>query len=161
MPSYRNPGPIEFDAVLQRGDAENSQAYVIFPQDVRETFGTAGRIPVLATFDDEEYRGSLVTYGGGDHLILVLKSIRERLGKDEGDTVRVTISLDTTPRVVELADDARTALEESGALDAFRAMSYSHQREYERWIEEVKRPETRARRISKTIEKVNAGQRLR
>ncbi|MFF1574618.1 DUF1905 domain-containing protein [Leifsonia sp. NPDC058292] len=161
MPSYRNPGPIEFDAVLQRGEAENSQAFVIFPLDAEETFGTAGRIPVVATFDGEEYRGSLVTYGGGDHLILVLKSIRERLGKDEGDTVRVTIDLDTSVRVVELAEDARTALKEAGALEAFRAMSYSHQREYERWIEEVKRPETRARRISRTIERVTAGQRLR
>jgi hypothetical protein len=161
MASYTDPGPIEFDAVLQRGEAENSQAFVVFPFSAAEKFGSEGRIPVVARFDEEEYRGSLVDYAGGEHLILVLKSIRERLGKDEGDTVRVSICLDTSERVVELAEDARIALEDSGAMPAFRAMSYTHQREYERWIEEVKRPETRARRISRTVERVNAGQRLR
>ncbi|MFF1879150.1 YdeI/OmpD-associated family protein [Leifsonia sp. NPDC058230] len=161
MPSYRDPGPLEFDAVLQRGEAENSQTFVDFPFDVLETFGSAGRIPVVASFDSEEYRGSLVTYGGGSHLILVLKSIRERLGKLEGDTVHVTIALDTSERIVELAQDASEALKVSGALDAFRAMSYSHQREYERWIEQATRPETRSRRIARTAERVKAGERLR
>jgi hypothetical protein len=160
VPSYTDPGPLEFDAVLQRGEAENSQTFVDLPFDANETFGSTGRIPVVASFDGEEYRGSLVTYGGA-HLILVLKSIRERIGKQEGDTVHVTIALDTSERVVELAPDASEALKESGALDAFRAMSYSHQREYERWIEQATRPETRSRRIARTAERVKAGERLR
>ena len=161
VPSYRDPGPLEFDAVILRGEAENSQTFVNFPYDVQETFGSTGRIPVVAAFDGEEYRGSLVTYGGESHLILVLRSICERLGKQEGDTVRVSIALDTSERIVELAEDARAALQASGALEAFRAMSYSHQREYERWIEQATRPETRSRRISRTAERVKAGERLR
>ncbi len=33
----------------------------------------------------------------------------------------------------------------------------SHQREYVEWVEEAKRPETRARRIASTVERVGAG----
>ena len=37
----------------------------------------------------------------------------------------------------------------------------SHHNEYIRWIEEVKRPETRARRLTQTIELLAAGVRDR
>jgi uncharacterized protein YdeI (YjbR/CyaY-like superfamily) len=38
----------------------------------------------------------------------------------------------------------------------FRAMPPSHQREYIRVIEEAKKPETRARRLAKAVEKIAA-----
>lgn len=34
---------------------------------------------------------------------------------------------------------------------AFERLSYSHKREYVSWIEEAKRPETRAKRIEQTL----------
>jgi uncharacterized protein YdeI (YjbR/CyaY-like superfamily) len=36
-------------------------------------------------------------------------------------------------------------------------MSYSHRREYVDWIAEAKRPETRRRRIERTLERLRAG----
>ena len=36
-------------------------------------------------------------------------------------------------------------------------MSFTHRREYVEWIEEAKRPETRARRIAGTLERVRKG----
>ena len=44
-----------------------------------------------------------------------------------------------------------------GAGDAFAKLSYSHRREYVDWVEEAKRPETRARRIAATVERVREG----
>jgi hypothetical protein len=38
----------------------------------------------------------------------------------------------------------------------FDKLSYSHRREYVHWVEEAKKPETRARRIDKTIEMLMA-----
>ncbi|TQL47322.1 bacteriocin resistance YdeI/OmpD-like protein [Homoserinimonas aerilata] len=160
MSRYSNPGVVEFDAVLERSDARGSSAYVAFPHDVRELFGTGGRVPVVATFDGVPYRGSLVTYGG-PHLILVLASIRESIGKEPGDTVHVTIALDEEPRLIELDEDVAAAFTAAGVTDAFRAMSYSHQREYQQWIVGAKREETRARRIAKSIELIGAGARLK
>lgn len=160
MPTYRDPGSQEFDAVIVRADVTGSSAYVEFPGDVPELFGVKGRVPVAATFDGVPYQGSLVTYGG-PHLILVRSDIQAKLGKGPGDTVRVSLRLDTSERVVELAGDVRAALEAHGALAVFRATSFSHQREYVQWIEEAKRPATRASRIARTVQMVAQGRRLK
>jgi uncharacterized protein YdeI (YjbR/CyaY-like superfamily) len=40
---------------------------------------------------------------------------------------------------------------------AFSSLSFTHRRENVEWVEEVKRPETRARRIAGTVERVAAG----
>lgn len=54
---------------------------------------------------------------------------------------------------VETPADLRKALHRRAGLTAsWDAMSYSHRREYVSWIEEAKKPETRERRIAKTVE---------
>jgi uncharacterized protein YdeI (YjbR/CyaY-like superfamily) len=45
------------------------------------------------------------------------------------------------------------------AKDLFDKLSYTHRREYVRWIEEAKRAETRAGRVVKTIEMLKKGRR--
>lgn len=160
MAAFTDPGTISFDAVLTRADVSGSSAFVAFPFDVRTLFGTRGRVPVNATFDGVPYRGSLVTYGDG-HMILVLGEIRKQIGKEAGDTVAVTIALDTAARVVELDADVERAWADAGVLDAFRAQSYSHQREYALWIAEAKRAETRANRIAKAASMIAEGRKLK
>ena len=54
----------------------------------------------------------------------------------------------------ELDDDVREALEAAGVLEVFLAQPPSHQRQHLRYIDEAKRPETRARRIAKTCERL-------
>ncbi|MFB2597177.1 YdeI/OmpD-associated family protein [Herbiconiux sp. P17] len=163
MPDYRDPGLLEFDAVILRNtDVANSSAWVAFPHSVPDLFGVKGRVPVVATFDGVPYRGSLMEMGGGDtHLLGMLREIRETIGKQPGDTVHVTVLLDTTPRTIELAPDARAALDSSGQAAVFDALSYSHQREYQQWIEGAKRPETRTSRIEKMTEMLATGTRLK
>ena len=68
------------------------------PPSVVDGLGGGGRIKVIATFDGVEYRGSVVTMGGG-HVIGVLKSIREQLGKSAGDRVTVTLTCDDAERL--------------------------------------------------------------
>ncbi|QDW64681.1 DUF1905 domain-containing protein [Oerskovia sp. KBS0722] len=135
-------------------------SFVAFPGNVAESFGTTGRVPVTATIDGVPYRGSLVTYGG-PHLLGVLKAVQEQIGKGPGDSVHVRLELDDAPRVVDLAPDVEAALLAADALSRFRAMSYSHQREYALWVEEAKRPPTRASRVEKTVERVLEGRRLK
>ncbi|MCR4616460.1 MAG: DUF1905 domain-containing protein [Clostridiales bacterium] len=77
-------------------DPESGGAYVVFPYDIRKEFGK-GRVKVHATFDGVPYDGSIVNMGVKDekgdicYVIGVLKSIREQLGKSDGDTVEVHI----------------------------------------------------------------------
>ena len=85
-----------FDAILHEVP-KNGGAYVIFPWDIRKEFGK-GRVKVYATFDGEPYDGSVVNMGVKDengeicYVIGVLKAIRKKLGKKDGDTILVTIS---------------------------------------------------------------------
>ncbi len=56
----------------------------------------------------------------------------------------------------ELADDVHESLAAAGVLEAFLAQPPSHQRQHLRYIDEAKRPETRARRIAKTCERLRS-----
>ena len=143
-----------FDATIV--EAKGGGAYVEVPPDVLSALGGKGRIPVRATFDGLDYRGSVVTMGGV-RCIGVLKEIRTRLGKGPGESIAVTLTADTEERTVEVAADLRSALDEARASTPFAALSYSHQREYVEWIEEAKRPATRERRIAQTVTRVTAG----
>jgi uncharacterized protein YdeI (YjbR/CyaY-like superfamily) len=67
------------------------------------------------------------------------------------------LEADTAERSVVVPHDLRAALTAAGVLDAFATLSYSHQRQHVGWIEEAKRPETRARRIRQTVERLQAG----
>lgn len=61
-----------------------------FPLDVRAEFGK-GRVKVHAEFDGVPSDGSLVRMGTPGHIIGVKKEIREQLGKQPGDSVRVVL----------------------------------------------------------------------
>ena len=142
-----------FDATLVAAD--RGGAFVTIPAEVVAALGGKGRIPVRATFDGVAYRGSIVSMGG-ERVLGVLKAIRTELGKVPGDELRVTVALDDEERSVDLPDDLRDALAAAALIDRFISLSYSHQREYVMWIDEAKRPATRARRIAETVERVQA-----
>jgi len=86
----------EYDAVIKSSEIGKSGAYVEFPYDVREEFGK-GRIKVHATFDGEDYDGSIVNMGVKNpddsvcYIIGIRKDIRTKIGKQPGDTVHVII----------------------------------------------------------------------
>ncbi len=149
---YLDPGRIKFDGRLKH--SEGGGTFVYFPHDVDKLYGVKGRVPVKVTFDGIPYRGSMVRMGEPRHMLLLLKEIREKLGKGEGDTVHVTVELDAGPRVVELAKDVEAAFKKAGVMDRYRSLSFTRQREQHRSIEEAKQAETRKRRIGKAIEQI-------
>jgi len=137
--------------VIQQAD--RGGAYIEFPYDTEALFGTKGRVKVKATFDGEPYQGSLVKMGSECHILGILKSIREKIGKQPGDPVTVALELDEAPRLVEIPTDFHRALKASPAAEGFfKELSYSHQREYVRWITGARREETRQRRIARAVE---------
>lgn len=109
---------------------------------------------VVATFDGRPYRGSIVSMGGPTKVLGVLKALRTELGKGPGDTLDVTVDLDDSPRTLTVPADLLEALDAAGRRDAFEAQSFSHRREWVSWVEEAKRPATRARRIVATVERI-------
>ncbi|MCC6462577.1 MAG: YdeI/OmpD-associated family protein [Saprospiraceae bacterium] len=58
-------------------------------------------------------------------------------------------------------DELLAAFEQAPAAKAFfEQLAPSHRKEYLRWIEEAKRPETRARRVQQTLERLLEGKKL-
>lgn len=62
--------------------------------------------------------------------------------------------IDRKAKTVSLPDDLREALQEAGLLEAFERMAFTHRKEYVVAVLEAKRPETRTRRIAKTVEEM-------
>jgi Bacteriocin-protection, YdeI or OmpD-Associated/Domain of unknown function (DUF1905) len=126
------------------------------PFDLNEAFGRA-RPPVAVTVRGHTWRTTPGVYDGVGHIV-VNRSVKAATGVDAGDRVQVEMELDTKPRTVRVPADLRAALAaDPAANEAFAGMSYTHRREYVEWVEEAKRPDTRARRVAGTIEGVRAG----
>ncbi len=143
---------LEFDAILN--SVPGTEALCInFPYDVQELYGVRGQVKVKVTYDGVPYRGSLAKMGRDCHFLLVKIDIRQQIGKNPGDTVHVTVQRDTEERIVELpAELAGLFIENPAAQGYYNKLSYTNRKEYVRWINEAKRPETRQNRLNKTIE---------
>ena len=145
----------KFKAKIEAGDGGG--AYILFPYDTEKEFATKGRVPIKATFDGVPYTGSLVKYGQPQHMLGLLKSIREQIGKGPGDMIEVTIQKDEEERVVEIPPAFEKLLKKEGLLPAFEKLSYTHRKEYCRWLTEAKREETRLARLEKAIAMLKKG----
>ncbi len=146
---------VHFQAVIE--GTGGGGAFVIIPFDVEQKYGKK-RVKIKATIEGEPYRGTLVRMGGPHHMLLVLKEIRERIGKDIGDKVSIELEEDIEPRMVEIPPDLQHALKAAPLAQAyFNRLSFTHQKEYARRVTEAKRPETRANRVQRTIELLTQG----
>ena len=139
-----------FTAIIQ--NAGGGGAFVEVPFDVEAAFGSK-KPKVKAMIEDIPYRGLLVRMGTENHLLIILKGIREQISKTFGDKVKITVELDTEPRVIDVPVELKKAFKiEKDAKVFFEELAYTHQREYVTWINEAKREGTRQARIAKTIE---------
>ena len=144
-----------FTATIQ--NAGGGGAFVEVPFDVEKEFGSK-RPKVKALIEGVPYRGTLVRMGSEHHMLIILKGIRERIGKTFGDKIKVTVESDAEPRLVQIPKDlSKEFKKDKQAQAVFDKLSYTHQKEYVRWIEEAKRAETRENRIIKTIEMLKKG----
>jgi bacteriocin resistance YdeI/OmpD-like protein/uncharacterized protein DUF1905 len=144
-----------FKATIQPGIGGG--AGVVFPYDVEREFGTRAMIPVKSTLDGVPYAGSLVKCGPEGHMLGVLKSIREQIDKGPGDTIEVVLWKDEEVRTVEVPAEFESVLKKEGLLASFEKLSFTHRKEYCRWIAEAKKEETRRARLSKSIEMLRSG----
>jgi bifunctional DNA-binding transcriptional regulator/antitoxin component of YhaV-PrlF toxin-antitoxin module len=145
-----------FSAVL--GGEEGERPIVELPFDAKERYGKA-RAPVRGRVNGTEFRTTVAVYSGV-HLIGFNKELRERAGIEIGDRVTVELTRDDEPREVEVPRALAGALAgDPAAQAAFEDLSYTHRREYARWIAEAKRDETRKRRAARAVAMLRAGER--
>jgi hypothetical protein len=123
-------------------------AFIEIDESARDSLGGGGRIPVRATFNGAEYRGTICKMGGAFRLG-VNKEVRAAARIEPGDALQVT-----------LARDLAAALRrQRPAREEFERLSFTHRKENVRWIESAKKAETRQARVAKAIEMLRAGRR--
>ncbi len=125
---------------------------MLFPYDTEKEFATKGKVPIKATFNGVPYTGSLIKYGFPQHTLHLPKAIREQLGKVPGDIIDVVLWKDEEERILEVPAPFERLMKKEGLLPFFETLSYTHRKEYCRWISEAKKEETRSRRLEKAIE---------
>lgn len=151
----------KFKATIIGTDKVNG-AYVEFPYDVKEAFGSKGIIKVAATFDGYKYRGVLANMGTGCHIIGITKSIRAEIGKEPGDQIEVTIQKDNKSRLEEIPHILKDALDKNpSALGFFNTLTDSQKNKYIKFISSAKKEKTTKARLERTIEMLDNKEKMK
>lgn len=134
---------------------DGSMCFIPVPFDPRPVFGRV-RAPVKVTVNGHTYRSTIASMGEGP-CVPLRRSHREAAGLEGGETLPVTLELDTEERRVEPPEDLVRALRAApGAWERWQRLGSSHQREHVDAIAEAKKAETRARRVAAAVASVAA-----
>jgi hypothetical protein len=127
---------------------------VSVPPNVMAAFAPRKRVPVNVTVNGYPFRTTIADMGSGPK-IGFNAVVRKGAGISAGETATIEVELDTAERTVTVPPDLTAAMTAADRA-LFDKLSYTHRREHVQAIEDAKKPETRERRIAKTIEMVRA-----
>jgi hypothetical protein len=125
------------------------------PPEVVEGLGAGKRPAVTVVVNGYEY-ASTIAVMGGRYLIPFSSDKRSATGLGGGDAIDVELTVDTSPRTVELPDDLAAALDAAGLRSAFDALAPSGRKAHVVSVESAKAAETRSRRIDAIVSKLGA-----
>jgi len=146
---------VRFQALVELGGKTATGLAV--PHDIVAALGTSKRPTVRVTVGAHTYRTTVASMGGR-FLVPLNADNRAAAGVSAGDEVDVDIEPDDEPREVDLPAELAAALVQDATAQAyFDQLAYTHRKEWVRWIEEAKKAETRAARITKTVASLRAG----
>ena len=134
---------------------DGNHASLAIPDEVLAELGANRRAPLRVTINEHTYQ-STATAVGGECRVVFPSADRTAAGASAGDTVTVTLTLDSGHREVVLHPEFDAALTAAGLREAFESLPYSHRKEHARAIADAKADETRARRIAAAIDKIAA-----
>jgi hypothetical protein len=140
--------------ILQSG--KTAMGFEVPPEAV-DALGAGKRPPVTVTINGYSYRSSIAVLQGR-YMIGLSAENRGPAGVTADDEVDVRLELDTAPREVTIPPDLAAALDaEPAARRIFDALSYSNKSWHTIQVAAAKAPETRARRIEKSIAALREG----
>jgi hypothetical protein len=127
------------------------------PQDRKAHFGW---VRVKGSIDDytfSDYR--LMPMGNGKLFLPVKAAVRKKIGKQEGDFVKVILYKDESDLQIP-SDLLQCLADEPKAQEKFFRLQENVQREFIQWIWSAKKEETIVERMAAVIEMLLKGQRL-
>ncbi len=122
------------------------------PPEIVSSLGSSKKPSVKVGLNGYHYRSTIAVMGGK---FMIPVSAEHRLGAKVkgGDSITVSLELDTAPRILELPADLATALEQNlSAKSNFEKLSHSQKRLHTLSVEGTKNLETRAKRVAKAIQ---------
>ena len=142
-----------FSAALVQSGA---RTYIVIPFDPDTVWGVKERHYITGTVDGCRVRGAL-TSNGKEYFLHLGPAWLKGSGLAVGETVDVELSPEG-PQSGNMAPDVTHALDaEPKAKAFFEGLATFYRKNYIRWIESAKRPETRAARISEMMKLLKAG----
>ena len=139
--------------ILQSGNNTG----IVVPAEVVDGLGGGKKPAVIVTIGSYGYRSSIAVMGG-QFLIPLSADRRAESGIKGGDVVEVELALDTQPREVTVPEDLSVALAgDAAARTFFVALSYSNKLRHVLSITDAKTPETRVKRVERTMEMLRTG----
>jgi hypothetical protein len=127
------------------------------PREVVESLGSSKKPAVTVKLGTHTYRSTVATMAGR-FMLPVSAEVRQAAGVAAGDEVEVELQLDSQPRELVVPDDLSQALDAEPAARAFfEELSYSNRRRFVLSIEDARTPETRQRRIEKSVTSLREG----
>jgi hypothetical protein len=129
---------------------EGGKAVLRLPFEPEEAWGARARHDITGTLAGHALRGKVQRDARGAFLALGPTWRRDN-GVEVGDDVEVTLRLEG-PLVDEMPEDLRAAFAADPVARAnFEGLTTFCRKNYMRWIDDAKRPETRARRVAELI----------
>lgn len=130
---------------------------IAVPSEVVEELGAGKKPPVKITLKGYTYRSSIAVMGG-KYMVSLSAENRKNAGVQGGETLEIEIVVDTEKREITIPPDLQAALDANPEAKAFfEKMSYSNKRRHVEPIEAAKAPETRQRRIEKSVQLFSEG----
>lgn len=154
-----SPSVIRFQSRLVRdsnGANGGSQTLLNVPEVVSKKL--RGMTKVEGTINGHPFRAELLATTSGDRSLRVNKAMRDGACADVGDTVELAI-LGPEPAPTIPADLRGVLTASQTAKMLWKDLTVVARRDWIRWIEGAKTPQTRARRVKRTVEQLSEGKR--
>jgi Uncharacterized protein conserved in bacteria len=147
---------VQFTAVIKKFRDKGEKTgwtYIEIPAAVAEKIKPNNKktFRVKVILDNCKFTGlALLPMGDGNFILALNASIRKKIKKQKGATLKVNIEADNNP--VQLNAELMECLaDEPGSLSFFNQLTPGHRRYFSNWIDSAKTDATKTKRIAQTL----------
>ena len=147
--------------LLEKFPGKGGWTYAVIPEVLQDKNAPFGWVKVKGFIDDFVLKNyKLMPMGNGRLFLPVKAEIRKKIGKKEGDRVKVILFADNAP--IEIPEEFLLCLrEDTTAYNTFMTFTDGQKKEYIDWIYSAKTDDTKVERMAKTLNKLANQERFR
>lgn len=124
-----------------------------FPFDSRKEFGTKKHVWCNVSFEGKTFPMNLLPNGKGGHWLSIKKDIRDAIGKQEGDTVKIELERDVRPQEFKVPEYLQWLLDNDQQMAVyFDRLPISAKKFWIAHIEESQNEDAKVERINRLFE---------